>query len=394
MTIKHLPSPGGTKPSRPTRFRPISLALLGLTIGLGGCSLLPSRTPVAAPVELPSKLSLLGVRQVWSDKLGADTGGALVPLVSGVSFTVAGTNGQLLSLDARTGKALWRANVQESLSAGVGGDGRLSAVVTRSNVLVVLEAGKEKWRARLPSQTFTPPLVAGGRIFALTAERTVLAFDADNGRKLWDLARAPEPLALRQSGVLLAVGDVLVTGVAGRFVAIDPDNGRLLWDAPLATPRGANDVERLVDLVGGVSRLNNQVCARAFQSAVGCVDARRGTLAWTHSANGVQGVHGDEELLLGTESNGMLIAWNRLDGKQRWASDRFKLRKLTAPLVLGRSVVVGDQTGAVYFVSREDGSLLNKVVLDSSGIAFAPVNVDETLVMVTRNGGIHAFRPD
>lgn len=76
-----------------------------------------------------------------------------MPLAFGNSFTVAGISGQVLSLDARTGKVFWRANVQEPLSAGVGGDGRLSAVVTRSNSLVVLEAGKEKWRVRLPSQT-------------------------------------------------------------------------------------------------------------------------------------------------------------------------------------------------------------------------------------------------
>lgn len=361
---------------------------------MAGCSMLPSSTPAAAPVEMSSRMAVLGVRQVWAERLGAETGGPLVPNVSRSSLTVASTSGQLLSLDARTGQALWRADLREPLSAGVGGDGRWSAVVTRSNMLVALEAGQEKWRVPLPSQTFTPPLVAGGRIFALTAERTVLAFDADNGRKLWDLVRPAEPLALRQSGVLLAMGDTLITGVAGRLVGIEPNNGRILWDAPLATSRGANDVERLVDLIGGVSRVNGQICARAFQTAVGCVDARRGALQWVQSANGVQGVHGDEEFLFGTESNGMVHAWSRLDGKQRWTSDRFKLRKLTAPWVLGRSVVFGDQTGAVYFISREDGSLLNKVVLDSSGIAAAPVNVDETLVVLTRNGGIHAFRPD
>lgn len=375
-------------------LRLVFLSSITLVASLSGCSLLPARVPSAAPVEMPAKLALLGVQQAWAEKLGGEVSGPLVPSVSRQSLTLAGTQGQLVSLDAKTGQALWRAHLKEPLSAGVGGDGHLAAVVTRANTLVVLEAGKEKWRTTLPSQSFTPPLVAGGRVFALTAERTVLAFDADNGRKLWDLVRPAEPLALRQAGVLLAWGDTLVTGVAGRFVGIDPDSGRILWDAPVAASRGANDVERLVDLVGGVARVDSQLCARAFQTAIGCVDARRGTLLWTQAANGVQGLYADADTLVGTESNGMVLAWNRRDGKPRWTSDRFKLRKLTAPLVLGRSVVFGDQTGAVYFVSREDGSLLNKLVLDSSGIAFAPVNVADTLVVVTRSGGIHAFRPD
>src|SRR3712207_7018923 len=52
------------------------------------------------------------------------------------------------------------------------------------------------------------------------------------------------------------------------------------------SPRGTNDIERLVDLVGRTSRVGNSVCARAFQAAVGCVDAARGTVLWSKPANG------------------------------------------------------------------------------------------------------------
>ena len=46
---------------------------------------------------------------------------------------------------------------------------------------------------------------------------------------------------------------------------------------------------------------------------------------------------------------------------------------LTAPLVLGRSVVVGDASGFVHLLSREAGSLLNRLSTDGSAIAAAPV---------------------
>ncbi|MCQ4062528.1 PQQ-binding-like beta-propeller repeat protein, partial [Klebsiella pneumoniae] len=79
----------------------------------------------------------------------------------------------------------------------------------------------------------------------------------------------------------------------------------------IATPRGINDIERLADLVGGVSRTGNVVCARAFQAAVGCVDAARGALLWTQRANGSDGVHGDEANVFGTENDGRVVAWRR-----------------------------------------------------------------------------------
>jgi outer membrane protein assembly factor BamB len=105
-------------------------------------------------------------------------------------------------------------------------------------------------------------------------------------------------------------------------------------------------------------------------------------------------VHGDGDAVFGAESNGTVIAWNRKDGTRLWATDRLKHRKLTAPLLLGRSVVVGDDTGLVHLLSRTDGSPLNRVTTDSSGIAAAPVVAADTLIVVTRSGGIYGYRPD
>src|SRR5690606_27758974 len=112
----------------------------------------------------------------------------------------------------------------------------------------------------------------------------VAAFDGQSGRRLWTQQRQGEPLVLRQAGVLLAVGDTLVAGQGGRMAGLNPLNGSIRWEVAIATPRGINDIERLADLVGGVSRVGNTVCARAFQAAIGCVDAERGELLWTQKA--------------------------------------------------------------------------------------------------------------
>lgn len=361
---------------------------------LSGCSLWGG-SKVKLP-ELGENVPLLGVRQAWSAKLG----GGAKPLdvrVQDHLVTIAAADGSVAALDARTGGDLWRTNVGEPLSAGVGTDGRYAAVVSHANALVLLDQGKEVWRQTLPSQVFTAPLIAGGRVFVLAADRSVSAFDLATGKKLWSQARTGgDALVLKQSGVILAVGDTLVVGAAGRMVGHNPDTGSIRWEVPLASPRGVNDVERLVELVGRVSRVGDSVCARAFQAAVGCVNITRdrASVSWTQSANGSEGVHGDAETVYGTESNGNVLAWRRSDGARVWSSDRLKLRKLTSPLLLGRSVVVGDGEGWVHFLSRTDGAPLNRVSTDSSGIAAAPVVAADTLVVITRNGGVFGFRPE
>ena len=345
------------------------------------------------PAELPANVALLGVRSAWNVKF-AEVGFALDVNVQGSNVTLASTNGTVGALDARTGREFWRASVGSPLSAGVGSDGKVAAVVTTGNELVALEAGKEIWRQKLGAQVFTAPFVAGGRVFLLAADRSVSAFDGQSGRRLWTQSRPGEALVLRQGGVMLAVGDTLVVGLSSRLVGMNPNNGSVRWEAPLAAPRGTNDVERLVDLVGRVSRVGDVVCARAFQASVGCVNTARGTVVWSKPASGAEGVHGDDRLVFGTESDGKVMAWQRTDGTQAWTTDRLRYRGLTAPLAVGRSVAIGDNTGLVHFLSREDGSALTRLTTDGSPIAAAPVLAGDTVVVVTKNGGVFGFQPE
>jgi outer membrane assembly lipoprotein YfgL len=366
---------------------PIAIIFVAILAGCFGGGKKPQ------PAELQPVVALVQARQSWSARIGPvnfplDVG------VAGSTVSVASDDGTVALLDAQTGRDIWRLALKTPVTAGVGSDGKLLAVVTKANEVVAMQAGQELWRQRLTAQAFTAPFVAGERVFVLAADRSVNAFDGQTGRKLWTQQRPAEPLVLRQSGVMLGIGDTLVVGLAGRLVGMNSSNGSILWEAPVATPRGINDVERLVDLVGRVSRIGDSICVRAFQASIGCVNAARGSLLWAKPANGVQGIHGDDRLLFGTEADGTVMAWRRTDGERVWSSDRLRYRGLTAPLVAGRSVVMGDATGFIHLLSREDGSLLNRLTTDGSAISAAPVLAGNTLVAVTRNGGIYGFQPE
>ena len=369
----------------------IKLAFVSVVLGvLSACSSGPQKP---TPADLGPNPALLRVRLAWTAKVGLVDSGLAVK-VNDRTVTVANSEGVLVALDAASGAELWRTALGAQIAAGVGSDGKVSAVVTRANDLLVLDAGREIWRQKLPAPSFTAPVVAGGRVFLLTADRAVTAFDALSGRKLWNQQRPGESLVLRQSGVLLAVGDTLVAGIGGRLAGLNPGNGTIRWEAPIASPRGTNDIERLVDLVGPVARDGAVVCARAFQAAVGCVDTARGTLLWSKSALGSVGLHGDDKFVFGVESDGKVIAWRRGDGDRAWVSERLLHRSLSAPLAVGRSVVVGDESGWVHWLSREDGSILTRMTTDGSALVSGPVLADGTLVVVTRNGNVFGFKPE
>jgi outer membrane assembly lipoprotein YfgL len=375
-----------------------AFALAGAAALLGGCSFLNSLPLVGGaekpkPAELQPNPSLMAVRQAWTAKLGK-VDFPLVVAVNGNVAAVAAGDGTLVGFDATTGREQWRGSAGAPLAAGVGFDGSTAAVVTRSNDLVAFASGKEVWRQKLGAASYTPPLVAGARVFVLGGDRTVSAFDGGTGRRLWSQQRQGEPLVLREPGVMLAVGDTLVVGQGGRLVGLNPLNGSSRWEATVATARGINDVERLVDLVGRVSRVGDSVCARAFQAAVGCVDTSRGAVVWTQRANGSEGLGGDGASVFGTEADGKVQAWRRTDGQRAWVHDKLLHRGVGTPLALGRSVVVGDGFGFVHLLSREDGSLLTRLATDGSPVAAAPVAAGNTLLVVTRDGNLYGFVPE
>lgn len=375
-----------TTGQRTTCLKALALAVVACVL----CACASTDKPTPKPLE-PVKQTIAG-RMVWSLALDGDQPPSTVAVNAGV-FTVAGSAGTVVAVQAESGQEIWRANLGARLSAGVGSDGRFASVVLRSGELVTLEAGRELWRKPLGLRVTTAPLVAGERVFVLATDRSVHAFDAQTGAKLWSVRRPSDPLTLLQAGVIAAFGNSLLVGQGPRLASLDPNGGNLNWEVAVAAPRGTNEVERLADLVGPASRRGDLFCARAFQSAVGCVNAARGTLAWSKPVGGIQAVAADADYVFAADASDRISAWKLAGGAPAWSNESLLHRELSAPVSVGRTVVFGDAEGWVHFLSRDNGEALLRLPTDGGAIVTAPVVSGNTLLVVTRKGGIFAFRP-
>jgi outer membrane assembly lipoprotein YfgL len=368
--------------------RAAAMTALAAALVVAACSS-TSRPP---PTRLEPLAAKITGRQVWSQRVG-EVNFPLAAAVVGESFVVASGDGNVLALAADDGRVLWRAAVGAPITAGVGSDGRFAAVVTRDNEVVVLDGARVAWRQRVPARVATAPLVAGERVFVMSVDRTVHAFDALDGRRLWRLQRPGEALTLAQAGVVAAFGDTLLVGQGARLAGVDPLRGTVRWEVPLAAPRGTNEVERLADLVGPALRVGSVVCARAFQQAVGCVDAERVTQVWSRPFGGTQAVGGDAQRVFAADGTDRITAWNTATGEVLWSSPRFLYRGLSGPIVLGPTVMFGDAEGYLHWLAAASGEPLLRLATDGSAVVGSPVVSGSTVLVVTRRGGLFAFRP-
>jgi outer membrane protein assembly factor BamB len=361
-----------------------ALATLALVAGCAGY-----KKP--APQPLDPLTPTLTATVAWSQRVEGIQFPLAVATPAG-RFVVAGGDGTILALDADSGREVWRGSAGGKLSAGVGSDGRFAAVVTITGDLVVFDQGVLKWRKPLGVRVTTAPLVAGERVFVVAVDRSVQAFDAADGRKLWVLARAGDPLTLAQNGVLNAYKDTLLVGVGPRMVGVDPLKGVPRWDATVGSPRGSNEIERLADLVGPSVRVGDLVCARSFQAAVGCVNAERGTLLWSKNIGGTDAVAADDQTVFGADASDRITAWKVANGEVAWTTDKLLYRTLSAPAATAKSVVFGDQDGTIHWLTKDTGTAQLRMPTDGSAVIAQPVVVGSTMLVVTRKGGLFAFR--
>ena len=384
-----------SQPGRGVRARVASALAATMAVGLlAGCSTFSSMFSAEKPKpkELEPIVAPITVRPVWNQSIGA-VQFPLTVAVNGNVLTLAATDGSVVAVEADSGRAVWRVDVGAKISAGVGSDGSIAAVVTRDGELVALEGGRVKWKKVVGVRVATAPLVAGGRIFVLGVDRTIHAFDASDGIKLWQVQRPGDALTLSQTGVIVAFKNTLVVGQGPRMAGFDPITSTLRWEAPLGSPRGANEVERLADLIGPVVRSGDLICARSFQAAVGCVDAQLGNVAWTKAIGGTDAVSGDAELLFGADASDRINAWRTATGDVAWTSEALMFRGVGAPAAIGQSVVFGDAEGTLHWFSRAKGESQARVPTDGKPITTPPVSVGGVLIVVTRGGGVFAFRP-
>ncbi len=369
--------------------------MLGLAVvGLIACGSSPRRDP--APLLPVADAPGLGL--AWQNSVGNRIEFPLQIGVAGSALAVATSRGTIAVLNAGTGADMWRARVDADFSSGVGFDGKTVAVTTINNELIAFTLNSKNqpviaWRKTLQARVYTAPLVAGGRIFVLAGDRTLQAFDADTGSQLWSLQRPSESLILSEAGTLGVYQNTLLAGHSGRLLGVNPDNGKIQWELSVATSRATNDIERLIDLVGVPNRVGTSVCIRSFQTSVACADVAKNAVIWSRTTQGATAVSGDAGIVASTESDGRVKTWSRATGDVLWISDKLIYRGLSAPLLIGNSIIVGDAEGYVHVMNKATGNFTARFKTDGGAIVAAPIAIGTTVVVATAKGGIYAYSP-
>lgn len=371
---------------------PVACAAAVLT--LAACS--SSKDARRVPTPLTEIKPVLDVQQIWKASVGKGGRYLFSPVAVGDAVYVAGENGSVEKIDAKTGEQVWRTKLDSDLSAGVGSDGNLTAVgALKGGVFVLGPDGKLLWKATVQGEVFSPPLVGNGLVIVRTIDGQVIAFAAQTGEQKWNYRNRAVPLNLRVSAGITFAGDaaVLAGFPGGGLVALNLQTGEPFWQTPVSFPKGVTEVERINDVSGPPTLVGAQACAVTFQGQIGCFDANSGRPLWEKPFSSRSGLAQDDAVVAGGDDWSVVTAYDAASGNMLWRNDRLKSRDVGVPYLLGRALVMGDYQGYVHFLSREDGAFIARMKTDGSPITAAPVLAGNTLVVQTKDGGLYGFRP-
>jgi outer membrane protein assembly factor BamB len=350
--------------------------------------------PAQKPAELVVFTPTATPRVLWQSTVFGAEKSYFFPAVTGNAVFVAGVNGEVAGFEGNTGRSIARFSAGQRLSAGVGTSGSLVLLGTpKGEVLAYDRSGKQVWKAQLSGEALAPPSSEGTMVVARAGDGRIFGLDAVNGQRKWVYQRATPALSLRShSGLIIDRGAVFAGFPGGRMVALALSTGNVGWESVVALPRGTTELERVADVIGLPVIDAQQVCAVAFQGRVACFDAVRGTGIWARDMSSVAGMAMDSRSIFITDEKNAIVALDKVNGASLWKQDKLFGRGVSAPLALGRFVVVGDFQGYVHLLSREDGSFVARLPTDGSAIGAPPTALDLTsFVVQTRNGGIFAI---
>lgn len=363
---------------------------------LGGCATISntidsinpfsSSAPKMAPL-LPLNATA-DVRTLWSVNIGKAGDYSFTPAVVGSSVYLGSRDGTLTKLE--DGKVVWKVNVGQPLSAGVGANAQLVVVATSKGDVLAFSAdeGKVLWQAKVSSEVLAAPVVGDEGVAVKSGDNRIHLLDATDGGKKWVYQRSTPPLSVRGAGGPVFADRYIFAGYpGGKLVALSIQNGAPVWEGAVALPKGATELDRVADVVASPVVDGRQICAVAFQGRVACFDmGQGGAMTWSRELSSVTGLAMDSRYVFVSDDKGIVYALDRQSGSSLWKQDKLKNRQLSAPVVSRGLVAVADAEGIVHFISREDGSFAARQKTDGTPVR-APLQMLGTAVLVQTTGG-------
>ena len=362
-------------------MKKLTAATLALCIAtLTGCS----SSDDEEELVLPEIVNQFETDIIWQESIGDGVEhyfSRLTPAVHNDVVYVANREGEVEALSLENGDTLWQTDVRENpafwpwestesakLSGGILQAYGKIFVGSEHGYLTALdrETGEIAWRKTMPGEVLSKPAAGDGLVFVNLGSGKLLAVHPDTGEERWRFEQEVPPLTLRgQSSPTVANGGVLLGLETGRLSVLISENGYSAWSAEIATPKGASEFERLVDVDTQALISGPYAYAIAYNGNLAAVDIRSGNVVWKREYSSYRDLSMDSQHIYVVDSDGVIYALDKSSGIERWSQPALRGWYLTGPTIAGNYIALGDQEGNLHWLNKENSLVQKRFTVDS-----------------------------
>lgn len=397
----------------PDKYRILALLLSCLPL-LSGCTALDAGRDLVSslsetifgeddsadpPAELTEYKAELKLDVLWKESVGNGADKQflkLIPAVQDERIYAADRRGLLQARNTDNGDLLWETESNLAFSAGPGLDRSVLVMGCTSGEVAAYDIadGKQRWITTVPSEVQAVPAIAKGIVVIRTTDGKTVALREADGSELWVSESSVPPLSIRGAGAPLIIDNTVIVGSAnGKLQALQLSDGKNLWESTIAMPSGRSEIERLVDLDVDPAHNRGAIFVSSFTGGTSSAAVVDGDVIWRNpELSSYAGISTDYRYLYVTDIHSEISQLDQRNGTSLWKQKDLHNRNLTAPIVYGNYVVVGDYEGYVHWLATSDGRLLGRIKAAGSAIEAKPVVVGGIVYIYAKNGTLAAIK--
>ncbi len=358
-----------------------------------GCAFLG--TEKIKPSSLQRFEETFAVERAWKfvNKSRADPGSisiVSVPSVLGDDVLLPSKNGDLTIISLATG------DVKEEIELGFDSLSQVSFEVSEDsyNFAFVSAGGKlifynsEKkvlWSTQLNGIVRVAPKIGELGVIVRQEDNKIIAYDKSGGKLLWSISKRTMPLILHaqsdmgfiddeSSGSAKEKKNLAVNLAGGEIVFLNSKTGSIYWETRLAFPKGQNEVERIIDLLGVPFLDGQEICSSVYQTKLVCVDKGTGDNQWEARENILFPGFFKFPHVASVGLKDDVTLFDREKNRRVWKNESLSYRGLSKPVIWENSVWIIDSFGFLHGLSILDGKIISRYDLRSKSdiISFFP----------------------
>ncbi len=304
--------------------------------------------------------------------------------------------GKILKLDISDGTIIKTINLNKPLSSCIAvSENNLLATTDDAKLLYIDKISNNIIReVALPTLSLEPPKTISNMALVKTNDSWLFNYifnhDTMNANLLWAYEHKQSILSLRlyDTFTIIEPDLVLTTVPNGGLSLLNLLTGSVIWNITVALPQGANDIDKLTDVVVAPVVANRETCLLSYNNKLSCFDLLNGNLLWDKQIVSNTNILLDDKSVYVLTTDGKIDAFDSSTGVFLWENKDFMNPKaITLLSLLSDKLVLIDENSYIHLLNISTG---RKMATIPSSIAqpLSVLNINNQSIIIQDKNAI------